>query len=100
MSNLGQYSRKKSVCHIKRLVDRSRALKWRVRKKPESILKGPVSSDPERVSKKGYDRNRWFPDKEQGHLRRKVKKKFFRTSTPIHYTKERSVLEEIILGTY
>ena len=88
------------MSHLKSLVDRNRALSWRVRKKPVSILKSLGGSDPERVSKKGYDRNRWFPDKEQGHLRRKVKKKFFRTSTPIHYTKERSVLEEIILGTY
>ena len=76
------------------------ALKWRVRKKNESILKGLVRSDPERVSKKGDDRNKWFQDKEQGHLRKMVKKKFFRKVTSIHYMKERSVLEEIILGTY
>ena len=80
MSNVGQYSERSP--------------------KPEGILKGPVSSDPERVSKKGDDRKKWFPDKEQGHLRKKVKQKFFRKVTSIHYTKERSVLEEIILGTY
>ena len=44
------------------------------------------------VSNKGNDQNQWFQDKEQSHLKKKVKKKFFRTSTSIHYTKERSVL--------
>ena len=91
---------KNPVSNIKSLVDRNRALKWRVRKKPKSNLKGLVRSDPERIRKKGYDRNQWFQDEEQSHFRRMVKKKFFRTLTSIHYTKERSVLEEIILGTY
>ena len=59
-----------------------------------------MGSDPERISKKGYDHNQWFQDKEQSDLRKMVKKKFFRKVTSVHYTKERSVLEEIILGTY
>ena len=88
------------MSHLESLVDRNRALKWRVQKKPKQKLEGLVESDPERISKKGYDRNQWFPDKEQSHLRKVVKKKFFRTLTSIHYTKERSVLEDIILSTY
>ena len=69
-----------------------------------------VEKNPKRKShlgkKGGYDRNQWFQDEEQIYLRKKVKKKtgnydlgFFRTVTSIHYTKERSVLESVNLGT-
>ena len=106
MSNIG--SREIFLTDILRK-EQSRVLKWRVRKKLGTNLKGLVERNPKSKShlgKKGsYDQNQWFQDEEQSYLRKKVKKKlgnydlgFFRTLDSIHYTKERSVLEHMNLG--